>query len=153
MKKWKIAIVILAIVGVLGYLYYETSHETLEDALAQDAATSSLSEPESIIDSTTIEDVIMCIYQTRDGRLGYSTIQYKDRSYNKYTICTNENLDQTLLQPGKTMVKNYDQMGLKYTYGIVVQPTGNSLCYDNQSYQLHTCTYNNIKIGYFLETK
>lgn len=64
MKKWKIAIVILAIVGVLGYLYYDTSHETLEDALAQDAATSSLSEPESIIDSTTIEDVIMCIYQT-----------------------------------------------------------------------------------------
>ena len=79
MKKWKIAIVILAIVGVLGYLYYDTSHETLEDALAQDAATSSLSEPASIIDSTTIEDVIMCIYQTRDGRLGYSTIQYKDR--------------------------------------------------------------------------
>ena len=85
--------------------------------------------------------------------MGYSTIQYKDRSYNKYTICTNENLDQNLLQPGKTMVKNYDQMGLKYTYGIVVQPTDNSLCYDKQSYQLHTCTYNNIKIGYFLETK
>lgn len=151
MKKWKLIIVILSIIGILGYMYYDTSNETVEDVLVQDAATGSLSEPDYIIDSITVDNMIMCIYQTTDGILGYSTIEYKNRSYNKYTICTNENIDGHLLNADKPIVKNYDNMGLNYVYGIVVEPSSDSFSYNNQSYTLHMCNYNNIKIGYFLE--
>ncbi len=152
MKKIKLAIVILAIISIICYLHYDTSNETIEDALIQDAATGSLSEPEYIIDSITVDDIIMCIYQTKDGRLGYSTINYKNRSYNKYIVCTNENIDKSSLRTDKTIIRNYDNMGLNYMYGIVVNPTGDSFSYNSHTHTLHICTYGNIRIGYFLET-
>ena len=152
MKKIKLAIVILAIISIICYLYYDTSNETIEDALIQDAATGSLSEPEYIIDSITVDDIIMCIYQTKDGRLGYSTINYKNRSYSKYIVCTNENIDKSSLRTDKTIIRNYDNMGLNYMYGIVVNPTGDRFSYNGHTHTLHICTYGNIRIGYFLET-
>ncbi|MFR2096570.1 hypothetical protein [Eubacterium sp.] len=151
MKKIKLITIILIIVGLLGYMYYNTSNETIEEVLAQDATTGSLSEPDYIIDSITVDNMIMCIYQTTDGRLGYSTINYKNRSYNKYTVCTNENIDEYLLNTDKPIVKNYDNMGLNYIYGIVVEPSSDIFEYNNQPYTLHMCDYNNMKIGYFLE--
>lgn len=151
MKKFRLISVVLIIAGLLGYMYYSTSNETIEDALIQDAATSSLSDPDYIIDYITVDNVIMCIYQTTDGRLGYSTINYKDRSYNKYIICTNENIDEYLINPEKPIVRNYNNMGLNYTYGIIVEPTSDNFNYNNCSYVLHTCNYKNNKIGYFLE--
>lgn len=151
MKKFRLIIVVLLIVGALGYLYYDTSNETVEDVLTQDAAVGSLSAPERIIDSFTQDNVIMCIYQTTDGRLGYATIECTDRSYNKYSVCTNENIDDNMLTSQKSIVKTYNQMGFDYVYGIVVNPTGDSFSHDNNTYTLHTCNYNNIKIGCFLE--
>ena len=100
----------------------------------------------------TYDDIIMCIYQIKDGRLGYSTINYKNRSYNKYIVCTNENIDKSSLRTDKTIIRNYDNMGLNYMYRIVVNPTGDSFSYNSHTHTLHICTYGNIRIGYFLET-
>ena len=60
-EKFRLIIVVLLIVGALGYLYYDTSNETVEDVLTQDAAVGSLSAPERIIDSFTQDNVIMCV--------------------------------------------------------------------------------------------
>lgn len=151
MKKFRLILVFLIIAGIMGYMFYSTSNETIEDVLTQDAAIGSMSAPDYIIDNITVDNVIMCIYKTTDGRLGFSTIGYGDRSYNKYTVCTNDNIDEQLLNPEKPIVRKYSHMGFNYIYGIIVEPTSDTFDYNNCSYVLHTCDYNNIKIGYFLE--
>lgn len=152
MKKFKVGIVLLVIISLIGYVIYDTSHESIEDALIQDASISSLSSPEFIIDSISVDDIILCIYQANDGRLGYATIKYTERSFGKYSVCTNENIDQYFLHSNKVIANNYNHQGLNYMYGIVVEPENDTLDYEGHLYHLKICNYTNIKIGIFLET-
>lgn len=153
MKKLKIVILVLLIVMLVGYAFYDTSNESIKDALIQDASMSSLSSPESIIDSISVDNIILCIYQADDGRLGYATIKYTDRSFNKYSVCTNENIDQHFLQSNKVIVNKYTNQGFDYIYGIVVEPENTTFDYEGHLYYLKDCNYMNIRIGVFLDVR
>ena len=82
-------------------------------------------------------------------RLGYATVKINDSIFNKYSLCSVENVDTSLIKE-KEIVHHYTEQGLNFSYGVIANPSEKYYQYTDQKYELNIFDYNNITIGVFI---
>lgn len=147
MKKARIIIPLLIIIVSVAFVFFDTSNQTIEDVINQDAATGSISPVEYKIDSIEFNNVIVYLYKAQDGRFGYATIK---KDGNSYSLCTIANIDNQMLLDKKEIIDTYSHQGLNFTYGIVVNPKDVVYEYDGNEYALNIIDTESAQIGIFL---
>lgn len=147
MKKARIIIPLLIIIVSVAFVFFDTSNQTIEDVINQDAATGNISPVEHEIDSIEFNNVIVYLYKAQDGRIGYATIK---KDGNSYSLCTIANIDNQMLLDKKEIIDTYSHQGLNFTYGIVVNPEDVVYEYDGNEYALNIIDTESAQIGIFL---
>ena len=150
MKKAKIIIPLIVIVLSIGFVLFDSANASVEEAINLDASTGSTSAIDTVICQKEVNDIILCIYETDDGRFGYATVKDSNSLFNRYSICTIGNIDKSSLSNGKEIIEKYDKQNVDFTYGIIFNPNSEIYEYDGHSYFLTMCSYSDFNIGIFI---
>lgn len=152
MKKVKIFIPFLIIIIGIGIVLIDTYNTTIEDLIYEQASIDNTSPVHSKIAEINDDDIILYLYETEDKRLGYATVKINDSIFNKYSLCSVENIDTSLITE-KEIVHNYTEQGLNFVYGIIANSSEKTFQYENQEYELNNFEFNNITIGVFIHNE
>lgn len=151
MKKVpKIIIPILIVLLGVGIVFIDESNATVEDVIYQEAATGDTSPVKSMIGSEESGNINIYLYETEDGRLGFATIEESDSLLgNKYSLCTVENITEQLLKNNQIQ-REYDKQGMDFYYGVIANPSADSITYKGKNIKLKTLDYDGYKIGIYM---
>lgn len=149
-KALKIIIPILIILLGVGIVFIDESNATVEDVIYQEAATGDTSPVKSMIGSEESGNINIYLYETEDGRLGFATIEESDSLLgNKYSLCTVENITEQLLKNNQ-IHREYDKQGMDFYYGVIANPSADSITYKGKNIKLKILDYNGYKIGIYI---
>lgn len=149
MKKAKIFIPFLIIIIGVSIVFIDTYQTTIEDIIYEQASIDNTSPVNSKLAEIEDGNIILYLYETEDSRLGYATIKVNDSLFNKYSLCTVENIDSSLIEKNE-IIHNYTEQGLNFSYGVIFNPTDKYFQYNGNNYELNNFDFNNITIGVFL---
>lgn len=150
MNKTKILIPIIIVLIGIGIVICDEANITVEDVIFQQSAIDNTSPVEHIIGTAKSGNLGIYLYFTEDNRIGYATIKENDSLFNKYSLCTVENISEELLINKKEIYQQYNEQQLDFYYGIIVNPQSDSIVYENQSFDLEIMDCNEYKIGIFI---
>lgn len=149
-KALKIIIPILIILLGVGIVFIDESNATVEDVIYQEAATGDTSSVKSMIGSEESGNINIYLYETEDGRLGFATIEESDSLLgNKYSLCTVENITEQLLKNNQ-IHREYDKQGMDFYYGVIANPSADSITYKGKNIKLKILDYDGYKIGIYI---
>lgn len=149
MKKLKIILPIIVVVLSLGFVLFDSLNVSIEETINQDPAGSSFA-VETMICKEKADDAILCIYETTNGRFGCATLKDSQTLFNRYSVCTLANIDDSTLLEEKEIIENYDNMNMDFTYGIIFEPDSESYEYNGESFKLKMCKYKDFNVGVFI---
>lgn len=150
MKKIKIILPIIVIVLSIGFVLFDSLNVSLEETINQDAAAGSAFAVETMICKEKADDAILCVYETTNGRFAYATLKDSQTLFNRYSVCTLANIDDSALLDEKEIIENYDNMNMDFTYGIIFEPDSESYEYNGESFKLKMCKYKDFNVGVFI---
>lgn len=153
MKKVKILLPIIIIVLSLGFVVFDSANNSIEDAINIESETGSTSPVKTVIGKSEDNDVIIYIYKTEDNRFGYATVKDSKSLFNRYSVCTIGNIDESLLYSGKEIIEKYDKQNLNFTYGILFDPNDEVYEYKGNSYTLTMYEGFGYNIGVFVSNE
>lgn len=149
-KVLKIIIPILIVLLGVGIVFIDESNATVEDVIYQEAATGDTSTVKSMIGSEESGNINIYLYETKDGRLGFATIEESDSLLgNKYSLCTVENITEQLLKNNQIQ-REYDKQGMDFYYGVIANPSADSITYKGKNIKLKILDYDGYKIGIYI---
>lgn len=151
-EKTKIFIPIFIIIIGISIVLADTYNTTIEDLIYEQASTDNTSPVHSKIAEIEDDGIILYLYETEDMRLGYATVKINDSIFNKYSLCSVENVDISLIKE-KEIIHNYTEQGLNFNYGIIANPSEKYYQYEGEKYELNIFDFNNITIGVFIYNK
>lgn len=149
MKKAKIFVPFLIIIIGISIVFIDTYNTTIEDLIYEQASIDNTSPLNSKIAEIEDDDIILYLYETEDMRLGYATIKINDSIFNKYSLCSVENIDSSLIEK-KGIEHHYTEQGLNFSYGVIANPSEEYYQYEGRKYKLNIFDFNNITIGAFI---
>ena len=149
MKKVQIFIPFLIIIIGISIVFIDSHNTTIEDLIYEQAGIDNTSPVNYKITEIEDNDIVLYIYETKDGRLGYATIKINDSLFNKYSLCSVENIDSSLIEK-KEIIHQYNEQGLNFSYGVIANPSDKYFQYNGQNYELNNFDFHNITVGVFL---
>lgn len=150
MKKAKIFIPVLIVLIGIGIVVFDESNTTVEDVIYQQSAIDNTSPVDKMIGKVQSGDVSLYVYFTEDNRIGFSTIKENSSFYNKYSLCSVENISKELLISRKEIIGQYNEQQLDFNYGIIANPQNDTIDYNGQSYDLEILECDGLTLGVFL---
>lgn len=151
MKYLKIIVPLFIAIALVVSVFAESKNATYEDVIEQYSADSHYSAVEQKYGTVEFGDIVVYLYKAKNGNFGYATIKCDNNSvFNKYSVCTLLNIDNSELLKEEVLVDDYNHQGLNFTCGVVVNPKSETYNYNNENINLEIVTCENITVGVFL---
>lgn len=150
MKKAKMFIPLLIIIIGVSIVFIDTYNTTLDDLIYEQSSIDNTSPVNSKIAEIENGDIILYLYETKDMRLGYATFKKNNSAFNKYSLCSVENIDLEFFANKKNIVRHYNEQNLDFTYGILVNTEDKIFEYENKEYPIEIFDFKDITFGAFV---